>query len=142
MNFQDYRHFIPIQIRFSDIDRLNHVNNSCYHNYFELGRVKYFNEILDRDINWIEKGFVLGRTEIDHIESLFLDDEVWCFTRVTALGNKSLTIKNSIVKKGKDGLIEAAAGIGILVARDFMRRESIELPSAWAESIKKFEGLT
>jgi acyl-CoA thioester hydrolase len=142
MNFQDYRHFIPIQIRFSDIDRLNHVNNSCYHNYFELGRVKYFNEILGRDVNWIEKGFVLGRTEIDHIESLFLDDEVWCFTRVTGLGNKSLTIKNSIVKKGKDGLIEAAAGIGILVARDFMRRESIELPMAWAESIKKFEGLT
>jgi acyl-CoA thioester hydrolase len=141
MNFQDYRHVIPIQIRFSDIDRLNHVNNSCYHNYFELGRVKYFNGIVHEDLNWIEKGFVLARTEIDHIESLFLDDEVWCFTKVTKLGNKSLTIKNSIVKKGKDGLIESAVGIGIVVARDFVRRESIEIPQEWAEHIKKFEGL-
>jgi acyl-CoA thioester hydrolase len=142
MNFQDYRHSIPIQIRFSDIDRLNHVNNSCYHNYFELGRVKYFNEVFRKNINWSEKGFVLARTEIDHLESLFLDDEVWCFTKVIKLGDKSLTVKNSIVKKGKNGLIESAAGIGILVTRDYTRQESIELPSEWAELIKEFEGLT
>jgi acyl-CoA thioester hydrolase len=142
MNFQDYRHFIPIQIRFSDIDRLNHVNNSCYHNYFELGRVRYFNEVFHKNINWSEKGFVLARTEIDHLESLFLDDEVWCFTKVIRLGNKSLTIKNSIVKKGRNGLVESAAGIGILVAMDYVNKESIELPEAWVELIKKFENLT
>jgi acyl-CoA thioester hydrolase len=142
MSFQDYRHSIPIQIRFSDIDRLNHVNNSCYHNYFELGRIKYFNEVFHKNINWSEKGFVLARTEIDHLESLYLDDEVCCFTKVIKLGNKSLTIKNSVVKKTENGLLECAAGIGILVAMDYVRHESIELPASWVELIKKFESLT
>ena len=53
MNYSDYKHFIPIQIRFSDVDRLNHVNNACYLNYFELGRVKYFNEVFKDKINFI-----------------------------------------------------------------------------------------
>ena len=46
MIFEDFKHVTPIQIRFVDIDRLDHVNNACYLNFFELGRVKYFNLVL------------------------------------------------------------------------------------------------
>jgi acyl-CoA thioester hydrolase len=139
MEFNDYKHCIPIQIRFSDIDRLNHVNNACYLNYFELGRVKYFNDVFKENINWNEKGFVLARTEIDHIEPLLLNDETFCFTKVIKTGTKSLIIKNSVVKKEKDALIECASGIGVLVAMDYIKKESIELPAKWIELISGFE---
>ncbi|MCE3228164.1 MAG: fadM 1 [Bacteroidetes bacterium] len=139
MEFNDYKHYIPIQIRFSDIDRLNHVNNACYLNYFELGRVKYFNDVFKDNINWNEKGFVLARTEIDHIEPLFLNDETYCFSKVIKTGTKSLTIKNSVVKKVNTQMIECATGIGILVAMDYVKQESIELPGKWVELINTFE---
>lgn len=139
MEFQDYKHFIPIQIRFSDIDRLDHVNNSCYHNFFELGRVTYFNQVLHDHVKWNEKGFVLARTEIDHIEPLFLHDEAYCFTKVIKLGNKSITIKNAILKKRGDDLIESASGIGILVAMDYQKNTSMEVPAAWKKLIEDFE---
>ena len=72
IQFRNYRHIIPVQIRFSDIDRLNHINNACYHNYIELGRVEYFEKILAGHINWDETGFVLARTEMDHLEQVYL----------------------------------------------------------------------
>jgi len=139
MNHSDYKHVIPIQVRFSDIDRLNHVNNACYLNYFELGRVKYFNDVFKEHINWNEKGFILARTEVDHIEPIILNDEVLCFTKVFKTGTKSLTVKNTVVKLINGKMIECANGIGVLVAMDYLKNQSIELPLKWIELISKFE---
>jgi acyl-CoA thioester hydrolase len=139
MTFEDYKHYTPIQIRFSDIDRLDHVNNACYLNYFELGRVNYFNEVFRDKINWKDKGFVLARTEIDHLEPLFLADEVYCFTKVEKIGTKSLTLKNTVAKKTSSSLITCASGIGILVAMDYVSKLSIELPKEWIDLINFYE---
>ncbi|MCC6371580.1 MAG: acyl-CoA thioesterase [Bacteroidia bacterium] len=141
IRFEEYRHCIPVQIRFVDIDRLNHVNNACYLNYFELGRVRYFNQILGGLINWELEGFILARTEIDHIIPVLLNDEIYCCTRVIKLGTKSITIQNSIVKKTDAGLLlECAKGIGVLVAMDYKGNNSIELPPNWRRAMSEFEG--
>jgi acyl-CoA thioester hydrolase len=134
-----YKHRIPIQLRFSDIDRLDHVNNSCYHNYCELGRVKYFDEVLTGMIEWSKQGFILARTEIDHREPLFLNDEVFCYTRISRLGNKSITVHNLITKKA-EGVERVSAEIkGILVAMDYSRNESMTVPDQWRNAIRDFE---
>lgn len=142
MNFRDYQHIIPIQIRFSDIDRLDHVNNACYHNYFELGRVNYFKDVFKKQINWDEKGFVLARTEIDHLEPVFLNDTIFCCTKVARIGNKSITISNCLIRQEEETLVECASGTGILVAMDYTRQESIPVPEQWAGLIREFEGIS
>lgn len=136
-----YRHVIPIQIRFSDIDRLDHVNNACYHNYAELGRVSYFGEVLRGDVNWDKVGFILARTEIDHIEPLFLGDEVRCYTRVQKIGNKSVTFRNIITKKSGGQEVISAAITGVLVAMDYERNESVAVPGEWRKRFGEFEGI-
>lgn len=141
ISFDDYRHIIPVQIRFVDIDRLNHVNNACYLNYFELGRVRYFNQVLENKINWNIEGFILARTEIDHLVPVLLNDEIYCCTKVINLGNKSITIQNSIVKKQGNSLIECAKGQGVLVAMNYTNNTSMELPLTWRSAFKSFEGL-
>jgi len=139
MHFNDYKHFIPVQIRFSDVDRLNHVNNACYLSYFELGRIHYFNDVFKENINWNKKGFVLARTETDHLAPVFLNDRIFCFTKVIKTGNKSIRMKSSILKKENDELIECARGLVILVARDYILNKSIEVPEKWRELINQFE---
>lgn len=139
INYEDYKHIMPIQIRFSDVDRLNHVNNACYHNYFELGRVTYFDLVLSRHVDWNMHGFILARTEIDHLEQVYLRDEIYCCTKVIKFGNKSFTMRNTLLKKAGDGLIECAAGIGIMVAMDYSRNESMPVPAEWRERIEAFE---
>ncbi len=139
MQFEDYKHSIALQIRFCDIDKLNHLNNSVYHNFFELGRVNYFNQLFKNTINWNERGFVLARTEINHLLQIYISDEIFCFTKVIKLGTKSITIKNSICKLENNKLIECANGIGILVAMDYVKTESMEVPSEWRKAMEEFE---
>jgi acyl-CoA thioester hydrolase len=139
MNYQDYKHVIPIQIRFIDIDRLDHVNNACFLSYFELGRVKYFNLVLNKHINWNDSGFVIARTEINHITPIYLLDDLYCFTKIINIGTKSITIKNSLVKKIGNDFQEAANGIGILVAMDYLNKVSIDMPIKWRQAIEEFE---
>ena len=139
MLYKDFKYVTPIQLRFKDIDRLDHVNNACYLTFFELGRVNYFNEVLNRNINWNERGFVTARTEIDHIAPLYLLDEVYCFTKVAAIGTKSITIHDCVAKKVNDQFIECANGVGILVAMNYLKKDSIELTVKWRELFETFE---
>ena len=139
ITFEDYKHSIPIQIRFSDIDKINHVNNACYLNYFETARVNYFDLVFKGRNDWTKLGFVLARNEINHLHPLHLEDQIFCYTKITELGNKSMTIKNCILKKTTDGLIECANGIGILVAMNYVTRESVLIPEDWKKMITEFE---
>ena len=139
ITFQDYKHSLAIQIRFSDIDKINHVNNACYLNYFETARVNYFDTVFKGRNNWDKQGFVLARNEINHLVPLHLEDQIFCLTRVIELGTKSLTLKNSILKKEKNNYIECANGIGILVAMNYITHESIAIPEDWREMISEFE---
>jgi acyl-CoA thioester hydrolase len=47
----NFFHITPIQIRFNDIDKLNHVTNSVYQQYFDLGKMDYFNDVLQEQMN-------------------------------------------------------------------------------------------
>src|SRR5687768_13075483 len=142
IQYKDYKHGIAVQIRFSDIDVLNHVNNACYHNYVELGRVKYFEAVIGGTVNWDVEGFMLARTEIDHIEQVYFGDEIYCFTKLHRIGNKSVRMRNVIVKKANDELIECAAVEAVLVAMDYKKNISIPVPLAWRNKFGAFEGTT
>ncbi len=139
MTYLDFNHIIPIQIRFHDIDRLNHVNNACYHNYFEMGRVRYFDQVLKRYVNWDHYGFILARTEIDHLKPVHLNDEIYCGTKVVYFGNKSMKVKNVILRKENDELVACASGFGILVAMNYSENKSITLPQQWRDLMTAFE---
>lgn len=44
---QPFRTVLPLQIRFNDIDLLGHVNNEMYFAYMDLGKMRYFQEMMD-----------------------------------------------------------------------------------------------
>lgn len=136
--FQDYKHVIPIQLRFADTDKLNHVNNANYSTFVELGRVHYLDKVLGR-INWSETGFILARIELDFHVPIRLQDEIFCYTKTIRVGNKSITTKTALVKKVNNDLIEVATATSILVAMDYVNNVSIPLPETWKKSINDFE---
>ncbi|HQQ93587.1 MAG TPA: thioesterase family protein [Bacteroidia bacterium] len=139
IKFKDYKHMTPIQVRFADIDRLNHVNNACYLTYCEVARVGYFREVLKDAVNWESNGFILARSEVDYLAPIFLYDEVYCFTKVSYMGTKSISVLNEILKKQDGKWTECATVTGVLVAMDYRNNCSIEIPSAWRELISKYE---
>ena len=41
-----FRHTMPVQIRFSDVDQFGHVNNSVYFSLYDLAKTTYIKDVL------------------------------------------------------------------------------------------------
>lgn len=71
----------PIEVRFSDLDTLNHVNNAVLVSYIEQARWKWWHRYLGTR-PFEEEGFLIARVEVDYREPIFMGDEVhvelWC----------------------------------------------------------------
>jgi acyl-CoA thioester hydrolase len=139
---QNFKHKVPIQIRFKDIDRMGHVNNANYLTYIELARVKYFEEVVRMDRRWSpEVGIILARIEIDFKAPVFLHDHISVYTRCARLGTKSLNLEWVVVRE-KNGAEEVAAqGIAVLVCYDYTRETTVPIPEDHRKAIAAFEGL-
>ena len=45
-----YRHRMPAQLRFSDVDTFGHVNNSVYFSLFDMGKTQYFIDVVGEHV--------------------------------------------------------------------------------------------
>src|SRR5690348_10070634 len=96
---EGFKHKTLMQIRFKDLDALNHVNNANHLTYFEMARIKYFDEVVNEKVNWLEKGVILARITVDYKIPIHFKDQVFVYTKCTRLGNKSFDFAYSIVKE-------------------------------------------
>lgn len=138
MEPKDFKHKLQIQIRYKDVDVQGHVNNANHITYFETARVKYFNDLLIKN-DWNKTGMILAKTEIDYSEPLFMDDECFCYTKITSFGTKSFEISNIITKKvGKEEIL-CAHGKSVIVCFNYEIKQTVEIPSAWKEAVSSYE---
>ena len=47
MEESSFKHSMPVQIRFSDVDQFGHVNNSVYFSLYDLAKTNYMTEVFD-----------------------------------------------------------------------------------------------
>ena len=59
-------------------------------------------------------GMILAKSEIDYFEPIFLEDEVFCYTKITSFGTKSFEISNIISKISDTGEINVAEGKSVI----------------------------
>jgi acyl-CoA thioester hydrolase len=120
----------PIQIRFSDIDWMGHVNNAVYLSYIEKSRIDFFDQS-EIKINWRQTGFILARTEINYKQPVLLNDTIYVKTWCTAIGNKSFTLNFEIIKKTETSQTIVADGITVLVCYNYALSQSEKIPDEW-----------
>ena len=41
-----FKHTMPVQIRFSDVDQFGHVNNSVYFSLYDLAKTDYLKKVI------------------------------------------------------------------------------------------------
>ena len=46
-----WHHMVDVQSRFNDFDIFGHVNNSCYMQYLDLAKVRYFEAALGHKVD-------------------------------------------------------------------------------------------
>lgn len=141
MEEKNFKHKIKINVRFSDLDAMRHVNNAAYLSYLEEARISYFNDILGRPKNSLNFGAVIARIEIDYMQPIVLGDELEILTRVSLLGNKSSTVEHLIIVIRGNERIQAAAAVTRLVSYDYKKLQSMPIPDEVKEKIKLFENI-
>jgi len=103
-----------IEIRWSDLDALGHVNNAVYATYLEEARDGWMNQALGPEGSLWD--FVLARVAIDFRRELRHEDEgVLVRTSLARIGTSSLTLRAVIVALA--GWV-AAETESVIVARD------------------------
>ena len=120
---------IKIQVRFSDIDVMGHVNNAVYLSYFEMARVIFFSELLGEQWDWKKDGVLLRKTEIEYIKPLLLHEQPEIFIYTNKIGNKSFELGYEL--KVLDEI--RTTGSSVLVSFDSTKMITTELPQKLKE---------
>lgn len=131
--------YIPIEVRFRDLDGLNHVNNVVYLSYVEQARIHYFDHVMGERFDWNRWGVLLARTEINYLKPLHLKDDCKVGIECVNIGRKSLEFQFKIFRSINGVDEEIASGLNILVCFDHVEKQSIEVPQEWKNAIEKYE---
>jgi acyl-CoA thioester hydrolase len=122
-----------VEIRWSDVDAYQHVNNAVYATYLEECRDEWVERALGEvGDSW---DLVLARVAIDFRRELRLDDEeVVVSCTLVRIGNSSVTLREEV--RTRDGELSAEAE-AVLVARDREVGRSRPLTDAEREAFER-----
>ncbi|MCU4752338.1 acyl-CoA thioesterase [Halobacteria archaeon AArc-curdl1] len=126
---------VDVQVRYQDLDTLQHVNNAVYVTYFEMARTSYLDAILDIPVDAF--AFVVASLSIDFKRPVTMGDDVVAAVAVTELGTSSWTMAYEI--RANDDV--AATGETTLVFVDPETKRPTEIPPEVRAAIIEYEGL-
>ncbi len=133
-----YRHELPAQLRFSDVDRFGHVNNSVYFSLFDMCKTKYFMSVIGMDI-FDRVATVVAGVKANFISPILYPDEIVIQTSVTRLGNKSFTLKQRAINK-RTNVVKCECET-VMVMFDVKENRSVVIPDDYRRKILQYEHL-
>ena len=114
------------RVRFRDLDALGHVNNAVFATYLEQARIEFL-----RRFGATQQDMILARLEIDFRAPVGFGEDVEIEVRPARVGRKSFALDYTM---RVDERVVAEAKC-VLVAYDYQREESVELPTRWREAL-------
>ena len=121
----------PIQMRFADIDSFGHVNNIAQQSYFDLGKVEFFAELWRLVPEQQQVTAMIVSVQNDFLRQILWGDEVSVITFIEAVGTKSLTFSQQIVR-GEELYSRSRT---VMVCYDKQAQQSVPVPAEWREFI-------
>jgi len=132
-----FRHRMPVQIRFNDVDRFGHVNNNAYFSFYDLGKVDYLSSVLGLYEAGRDVIPVIANINADFLQPIFLGDEIVVETCVSHVGNKSFTLVQQALNVRTDTVVCRCRTV--MVCFSVKSQESVEIPDEYREKIRRYE---
>ncbi len=137
----EIKFFHPIEVRYGDLDPQGHLNNAKYLTYFEQARIRYFIKLglFTPGQSFMDVGVIMAESKVTYHAPVEYGTPVKAGACTCRLGNKSMTVKQSIVHAETNEVF--ASGYVILVAFDYHTQKTIPIPDEMRKKISLFEGL-
>ena len=132
------KHRTEIQLRFSDCDMLQHVNNAKYPTFMEVARVQYVNDVVEPFRSWDETGIMLAAYTMDFKIPVYYTDKLFVDTYITSIGTKSFKMEYDFVVETDTGEIIKAHGTTVMVYYHYKNLQTLPVPALWREMINKY----
>lgn len=133
-----YRHIIPLQIRFNDVDKFGHVNNTIHFQFYDTAKTDYIATVC-KDVDWERLAIVVVKIEADFISQIKGNNHIAGRTRITKIGNKSFHLEQDIVDTDTQEVKSRCTSIMVLY--DLEHQQTIPLPEEWRQAISNYEGV-
>lgn len=92
-----FRHHQPVQMRFTDIDMLGHLNNNVYLTFMDLAKVEYFAAVLPEGMDWRSINAVVVHIACDFYAPSYFNESLVVWTTVTSVSTHSFKMEQRIV---------------------------------------------
>lgn len=120
-------HACELELRWSDLDAYDHVNNAVYLSLLEEARIQWFNTFAG---GWRLPTAepVIARVEINYRRPLHHPARVRVELHLLKLGRSSITVAHRIVTVGSDPEVLHSDGLTVIVYVDPAGSGSVPLP--------------
>lgn len=125
-----FRHTLPVQIRFNDVDQYGHMNNSSYFSLYDLAKTSYMRDVFGNK-DWHHMGIVVANINADFLAPVIE-------TTVIHLGHKSFTLLQRAINKAS-GVLKCQCRT-VMVGYDVATKEPVELPADFKQAVCDYEG--
>lgn len=132
-----FRHTLPVQIRFNDVDQYGHMNNSSYFSLYDLAKTSYMRDVFGNK-DWHRMGIVVANINADFLAPVFFSDDLIIETTVIHLGHKSFTLLQRAINKAS-GVLKCQCRT-VMVGYDVATKEPVELPADFKQAVCDYEG--
>ena len=132
-----YRHILPLQIRFNDVDKFGHVNNTVYFQFYDTAKTDYIATVC-KGVDWERLAIVVVKLEAEFLAQIKGDSHIAGRTRVTKIGNKSFHLEQDVIDIDTQEVKSRC--LSIMVLFDLEHQQTIPLPDDWRQAISSYEG--
>lgn len=133
----NYKHTLPIQLRFNDVDKFGHVNNTVYFSFYDLGKTEYFSDVCPH-VDWDRDGIVVVYIEAEFVSQIYAVNHIAVQTAVTAIGNKSFDLMQRVIDTDTQEV--KCVCRSVMVTFDLIHHKSVPLSEEWKKAICEYEG--
>ena len=128
-----------IQLRYSDFDMMEHLNNAAYSTFFELARVDYHMDILKWDFQ-TDVTNVVANVNINFKLPLLPNDHPKVFTRISEVGNSSFVFEYILAEETDDQPAKIfATGSTVQVCFNQQTQMPISIPEVYKQRMLEFD---
>lgn len=134
-----FKYRTELEMRFTDLDMMGHVNNAIYFTYMEIGRTKYWTQAIQWD--WKKTGVVIGQASINYLKPLHLGDKISIYVRTSRIGNTSFDLEYMMVKMINGEEVICSKGKTVCVVYDYESKSPVAIPDRERSKMIEFEQL-
>ena len=139
-----FPHSVEVEVRFSDVDAMGHVNNAKHLTYCEIARIRYWTDVTGMPISPATGGaesLILAEARITYRAPIFHGEVVTVQSRATRIGRSSFTLEHRLLAAVPGAAPRlVAVSESVLVRFDYAAGAPVALSDAHVAAIEAFEG--